>query len=163
VARAYLSLGSNIGDPLDNVLTAIGMIVETDGIHPAGIGSFYETQPQENPDQEWFVNTAIGVETELTAEELFRRLKEIEREMGREEGERYAPRLIDIDLIFYDDRIIETPDLTVPHPKAARRRFVLAPLCDIDAAISHPLERKTVGRLLEELPPDGQAMRKAGP
>lgn len=163
MTTVYLSLGSNVGDPIDNLITAIGLIIEADGIAPAGLGSFYETEPLENQRQAWFVNTACGIETDHDPETLFHLFKAIERDMGRQEGERYGPRLIDIDIIFYGDRVIETPSLTIPHPKAAERRFVLAPLVDIDPDIRHPLLGETVGELLATCPDEGQEIRKAGP
>lgn len=163
MAVVYLSLGSNVGDPLDNLITAIGMIIEADGIAPAGLGSFYETEPLENVRQGWFTNTAVGIETDHDPETLFNLFKAIERDMGREEGERYGPRLIDIDIIFYDEAVVETPELTIPHPKAAERRFVLAPLVDIDPDIRHPLLGQTVGELLAACPDEGQEIRKASP
>ncbi|MBF0170183.1 MAG: 2-amino-4-hydroxy-6-hydroxymethyldihydropteridine diphosphokinase [Nitrospinae bacterium] len=163
MTTVYLSLGSNVGDPIDNLITAIGLIIETDGIAPAGLGSFYETEPLENTRQHWFVNTAVGVETDHDPQTLFLLFKQIERDMGREPGERNAPRLIDIDIVFYGDRIVTTPDLTIPHPKAALRRFVLAPLNDIDPGIRHPGLGLTVGELLAACSVEGQEIRKAGP
>lgn len=163
MTTVYLSLGSNVGDTIDNIISAIGLIIEADGISPAGLGSFYETEPVENVRQAWFVNTAIGIETDYSPETLITLFKGIERDMGREEGERFGPRLIDIDIILYGDRVIKTPDLTIPHPKMAERRFVLAPLVDIDPDLRHPLLGATVGELLAACPEEGQEIRKAGP
>lgn len=156
----YLGIGSNIGAPAENVKTAMFNIMAEEGILALGIGSVYETEPQGVKDQPWFVNTAIAVETELAPEELLLRLKKVEENMGRQPGEKDGPRLIDIDIVFYGDIIMETPELAIPHPLAGTRRFVLAPIVDISPDLPHPTLGKTVSQLLAELPEEGQVIRK---
>jgi 2-amino-4-hydroxy-6-hydroxymethyldihydropteridine diphosphokinase len=166
MTRAFLSIGSNLGDPLDNVLTAIGHVLSSDGITPDRIGSVYDTEPVGGrADQDWYTNTALSINTSLDVESLFLRCKEIEREMGRKMGteERWGPRVIDIDIIFFGDRVVETPALTIPHVEAINRRFVLQPIADIDASFVHPINGKSVGQLLLELPDNGPQVRKNGP
>ncbi len=162
MAKVFLGLGANEGDTVGNVIMAIGAILETDGVSPLGAGSYYETEPVGNEDQEWFLNTAIAISTTLPPEKLLDRIKEIETAMGRKETGRWGPREIDIDILFYDDLVMDTDRLTIPHKESAKRRFVLQPVSDIDPTLLHPVEGKTVSELLKELPENGQSMRLAG-
>lgn len=163
VPRVFLSIGSNQGDTLGNVIEAIGLILKIDGVSPAGVGSFYETEPVGKKDQEWFTNTAIAVYTGIEPETLLSRLQEIEKRMGRVPSEKWSPRIIDIDIIFYEDKIVETEFLTIPHPEAAARRFVLLPCADIDPDFIHPALNLSVADLLSGLSSNGQQTRRAGP
>ncbi|MBI4827486.1 MAG: 2-amino-4-hydroxy-6-hydroxymethyldihydropteridine diphosphokinase [Nitrospinae bacterium] len=163
MALVYLSLGSNAEDAIGKILDAIERIMALGGVAPAGLGSFYETEPQGVKDQPWFVNTAMAARLSLAPEKLLERLKEIEHDMGREPGERWGPRVIDIDIVFYDDVVMDTPPLTIPHPRAAERRFVLQPIADINPRLRHPVSGKTVSELLTALPESGQALRRLDP
>jgi len=154
---AYLSLGSNIGDREDQLRRAISRVAEHGRV--LSVSSFYETEPVEVSHQPWFVNCAVALETSEPAEQLMRGLLGIERQMGRQRVRKKGPRTVDIDILMYGDLVVNTPELTVPHPAMARRRFVLEPLAEIAAEARHPVLKKTVRELLEELPP-GQTVRR---
>jgi 2-amino-4-hydroxy-6-hydroxymethyldihydropteridine diphosphokinase len=155
---AYLSLGSNVGDRERNLREAIHKL-KTLG-HMRSVSSFYETEPVEFAEQPWFVNCAVALETSQSAAQLMSAVLEIEREMGRVRVQKKGPRSIDIDILLFGDLIVNTPDLTIPHPAMAERRFVLEPLAEIADQARHPVLKKTVGELLHELP-TGQIVRKA--
>ncbi len=156
----YISLGSNGGDPVNAILSAIKKIVAENDVWSFEAGSFYKTEPQGKTDQPWFVNTAIAIEVGITPEEALAMAKRIEREQGRVPGERWGAREIDIDIIFYDDIIMNTEKLTIPHKQADKRRFVLQPICDISPDVVHPTLEKSVKELLDSLPKDGQETRR---
>lgn len=154
---AYLSLGSNVGNRKKNLretiyrLEALGRVIS--------ISSFYETEPVEFAEQAWFLNCAVTLETTQPAAELMRSLLEIERDMGRQRVQKKGPRIIDIDILLFGDEIVNTPDLTIPHPAMADRRFVLEPLAEIADQARHPLLKRTILELLHDLPA-GQTVRK---
>ena len=153
----YLSLGSNVGDRDANLrgaiagLQAIGRIVS--------ISSFYETEPVDFIDQEWFLNCAVALESSADTEQLMSAILNIEQLMGRQRIQPKGPRLIDIDILISSESIIDTPTLTVPHPALHQRRFVLQPLAEIAPALRHPLLLKTIQELLDALP-RGQTVRR---
>lgn len=157
---AYLSIGSNLDNPESSVKEAIEKLLNEKGVKLKGLGKMYETEPQGKPDQPWFVNTALALYVDFSPEETLKKTKEIENEMGRRPSGKWGPRKIDIDIIFFDDLILDSGELTIPHPLAGQRRFVLKPLCDIDPQLVHPKLGKSVARLLEELPEEGQRMRE---
>lgn len=126
---AYIGLGSNLGDRLDNLRRAVAALNQA-GVMVRKVSSVYETDPV-GPPQPDFLNAVCEIETELSPRELLARLKAIESEMGREPGERWGPRNIDLDLLLYGDEVIDEPDLNVPHPEMINRRFVIAPLLEI--------------------------------
>jgi 2-amino-4-hydroxy-6-hydroxymethyldihydropteridine diphosphokinase len=146
----YLSLGSNVGDRVQNLREAVAKIREIGDV--VAVSSLHETEPVEFTEQSWFLNCAVALTTGLAPEELMAGLLEIEREMGRERTVKKGPRTIDIDIVLFGDRIIETSELTVPHPAMHHRRFVLEPLVEIAAEARHPLLRKNVRELLLQLP-----------
>jgi 2-amino-4-hydroxy-6-hydroxymethyldihydropteridine diphosphokinase len=136
---AYLGLGSNVGDRLAS-LRAARAALERRGVRAVEASSVYETEPQgdvtEQPD---FLNACLRVQTELTAEELLDVCKEVERELGREQGgARHGPRPIDVDLLLVGELDLRTPRLTLPHPELRARRFVLEPLLELDPELSLP-------------------------
>lgn len=154
---AYLSLGSNVGDRAGCLREAIG---ELAGLgHVSAVSSFYETEPVEFTDQAWFLNCAVALETTRPPEQLMTTLLSIERAMGRQREQDKGPRNIDIDILLYGDVVIDSLMLTIPHPAMAQRRFVLEPMAEIAPEVVHPVLKKTIRQLLEELPP-GQTVRR---
>ena len=155
---AYLSLGSNLGDRKANIHHAIQRLEELGRIVTRS--SLYETEPVETTeDQAWFLNCAIALETELTASGLLAQILDIERSMGRKRIVAKGPRIIDIDILLFGDAVIDTADLTIPHPGMHIRRFVLAPLAEMAPEARHPLLKRTARELLEALPA-GQAVER---
>jgi 2-amino-4-hydroxy-6-hydroxymethyldihydropteridine diphosphokinase len=131
-----VALGSNLGDKAANIDTAIHLLTEQGDIRLVARSRNYATEPWGKMDQDWFVNAAVAVATSLSPRELLVRCKSIEQRMGRIEVERWGPRIIDLDLLVYRDRVIAEPDLVLPHPHIAERAFVLAPLRDIAPDLS---------------------------
>jgi 2-amino-4-hydroxy-6-hydroxymethyldihydropteridine diphosphokinase len=153
----YLSLGSNVGDRKGYLLQAIGRLREY-GLYCA-LSSLYETEPVEVTDQGWFLNCAVALESSETPAQLMAEILGIEKAMGRERVQKKGPRTIDIDILLCGDTIVDTPDLAIPHPAMAQRRFVLEPLAEITPEARHPVLKKTIRELLDALPP-GQTVRK---
>ncbi|HWY03234.1 MAG TPA: 2-amino-4-hydroxy-6-hydroxymethyldihydropteridine diphosphokinase [Candidatus Acidoferrum sp.] len=153
----YLSLGSNIGER-ENYLRDAMARLESQG-HVVSGSSFYETEPVEFTDQAWFLNCVVVVETTEPPEKLMAAILKIEHEMGRQRMQNKGPRVIDIDILLYSDKIIDLPELTVPHPAMHVRRFVLEPLAEVAPDIRHPLLNKTICELVDALPA-GQIVQK---
>lgn len=158
--NVYLLLGSNLGNRQANLDRARHEISRQAGpIITAS--SVYETEPWGNENQGMFYNQVIALQTTLDPFTLLSTLLAIEASLGRIRKEMFGPRLIDIDLLFYDDMIIHTDDLTVPHPALHARRFTLVPLTEIDPEFMHPVFRKSVSTLLEECPDQHRVNRVA--
>jgi len=126
------------------------------------VSSFYETEPVEFTDQPWFLNCVIALETTAQPAQLMAELLRIEREMGRQRIVKKGPRSIDLDILLFGDAVVNTPELTIPHPEMTRRRFVLQPLAEIAPELLHPVSQKKVTQLLAELAP-GQRVQKYEP
>src|SRR5580704_711969 len=137
---AYLSLGSNIGDREANLREAIEQIKAIASMR--SLSSFYEAQPVDLPNQPWFLNCAIALETNQTPHELLKSVLAIEAGMGRVRFRDKGPRKIDIDIVLFGDQSVNDQDLTIPHPAMHERRFVLAPLAEIAPAARHPVLNK---------------------
>ncbi|MEN2985071.1 MAG: 2-amino-4-hydroxy-6-hydroxymethyldihydropteridine diphosphokinase [Thermodesulfovibrionaceae bacterium] len=148
--RVFLSIGSNIGDKEKNCYLAVEKLREK-GLIINKISPLYITEPWGYKKQPDFANIVIEVFTTFQPLELLYLVKSIEKQMGRKDTFKYGPRIIDIDIIFFDDIVYESPELKIPHPKMQERYFVLRPLCDIDPEFVHPLIKKTVKELLEKL------------
>jgi 2-amino-4-hydroxy-6-hydroxymethyldihydropteridine diphosphokinase len=156
-ALVYLSLGSNVGDRDHHLREAI-LRLETTG-RIVSVSSFYETEPVEFTDQAWFLNCAVALETSETPRQLMAALLRIEQEMGRQRTGKKGPRPIDLDILLFADAVVESRELTIPHPALQRRRFVLEPLAEIAPQARHPVLKKTVRELYDALPA-GQQVRK---
>ncbi|MBS1919062.1 MAG: 2-amino-4-hydroxy-6-hydroxymethyldihydropteridine diphosphokinase [Bacteroidetes bacterium] len=148
---AYLLSGTNLGDRLENIKTAAQLISEHCGTITTH-SSVYETAAWGKTDQPSFLNQALKLSTTLNAKQLIRRLLKIEQQMGRIRHEKYGPRKIDIDILFFNDEIYNLPFLKIPHPELQNRRFVLVPLSEIVPAFIHPILKKTVIELLKDCP-----------
>lgn len=129
--QAFIGAGSNLGDRAENIRHAVELLRAVDGIRNVKLSPLYETPPIGVTDQPVFVNAAIGLETTLEPEELLETLLETERKMGRVRKERWGPRLIDLDLVLYENETRETDSLTLPHPRFRERTFVTTPLRDL--------------------------------
>ncbi len=146
---AYLGLGSNLGDRQANLESALEQLSEKVSI--VSISSVYETDPVGYEEQPRFLNAVLSAETELPPVELLRFIKDVECELGREYSFPNAPRVIDIDILLYGDRVIDSPELTVPHPRLSERAFVLVPLVEISPRTRHPLNGKTSADMLAKV------------
>jgi len=150
--NAFIGIGSNLESPAENCEKAIRLLNATSEIEVVSRSSLYESEPVGKTDQNWFVNAAVALNTSLTPEALLDAIFEIEKALGRERREKWGPRVIDLDLLAYEDRVIDSASLTLPHPEMTKRRFVLLPLSEFAGDYLHPLENKTIGDLLKELP-----------
>ena len=148
----FLCLGSNMGDRKVNLEGALSEFESRGAGKVTAVSPFYQTSPVDYTDQAWFLNGAARIETTLSPRELLAELKQIESDMGRDQGGvRFGPRPIDLDIILYDDLIYEDEALTIPHPRMDKRAFVLTPLCAIDSEIIHPEINRNLGELLQEI------------
>ena len=150
VHTTYLALGTNLGDRAENLrkaMDALGEFFEVIAVSPV-----YETEPVYHLDQPRFYNQCCRATTTLSSQDALAHLKQTESQLGRTAGERFGPRLIDLDLLFFDDLVLETAELTVPHPLLHERAFVLVPLNDVATEVYHPTLGMTIGQLLGQLP-----------
>jgi 2-amino-4-hydroxy-6-hydroxymethyldihydropteridine diphosphokinase len=148
--RVFLGLGSNIGDRAANIERSCRLIAEIKGVRLVRTSSLIETEPVGYEDQPDFINAVLEIGTALTPRELLTAIKEVEQRMGRTRTVRFGPRIIDIDILLFGDRIIDEPGLTIPHPRMHERRFVLRPLAEIAPEAVHPVLKKSVTELYED-------------
>jgi dihydroneopterin aldolase/2-amino-4-hydroxy-6-hydroxymethyldihydropteridine diphosphokinase len=146
----YLSIGSNLGSRKENCKRAVALLKKK-GIAVSKLSSMIETEPWGIEQQQKFINLAVEIITELRPGELLRCLKEIEAELGRAETIRWGPRIIDLDILFYNDTVINLPGLVIPHTGVNEREFVLKPLSEIAPDKIHPVLNKSVRELLQEI------------
>jgi 2-amino-4-hydroxy-6-hydroxymethyldihydropteridine diphosphokinase len=151
INTAYLIIGGNLGSRKQNLARAREWI-EADCGKLVQLSSIYETAAWGKTDQSAFLNQALEIETSLNAKQLIRHILKVEKKMGRVRQEKYGPRIIDIDILLFNDEIITTPFLKVPHPEMQNRRFVLIPLAEIAPHVIHPILNKTVNELLNDCP-----------
>jgi 2-amino-4-hydroxy-6-hydroxymethyldihydropteridine diphosphokinase len=153
-ATVYLGLGANLGDRLANSRLALRRLQTLARLEE--VSSLYETQPQGVTDQPLFLNAVCRVTTGLEPPALLRFLKNVEWEIGRRPGgQTWGPRPIDLDILIYDDRVLDTPDLKVPHPRLPERAFVLVPLCELAPELRHPQLGRTMKELLASVGEEG--------
>ena len=156
---AYLSVGSNLGDKLENCRNGVAALTRCPEIRLIDQSPVYRTDPVDYLDQDWFVNYAVKIETQLDPLSLLQHIKSIEQAAGRvPHAIRFGPRILDLDIILYDDIVQNDSRLTIPHPRMHKRRFVLKPICDIDPEIMHPVLQQKLLCLLENLDDAGQGI-----
>ena len=148
MSTVYLSLGSNLGNREANLGNAISLLESRD-LSITRVSSIYETDPIEAPDQQKFLNLAAEARTDLHPHEMLQRTSGVEAELGRERKIPKGPRTIDIDILLYEELIIESRELTVPHPRMHLRRFVLEPLAELAPTLRHPQLDKSMRELLD--------------
>lgn len=156
---ALIGIGSNLSSPQANCRQALDHLEGHPDIETITCSAFYETEPLGVTEQNWFINAAARVTTKLEPDALLDLLLNVEKVMGRIRNEKWGPRIIDLDLLLYEDRIIKTPRLEIPHPEMTQRRFVLAPLNELAPDTVHPVTKKTIRQLLSELPDKGKVVK----
>lgn len=147
---AYLSLGSNLGDRLENLRQGLRLLCEN-GITLCRTSSVYETEPVDYKEQDWFLNCVAEISTTLEPLTLLRRLRRVETELGRQRAIPKGPRTLDMDILLFGDSVLQTDELTIPHPRMLQRRFVLEPLREIAATHQIPNTGKTVDEAFRDL------------
>ena len=154
--RVFIGLGSNLGDRQTNLVRAMHLLEPELGIEC--ISSVYETEPWGVREQPRYLNCALVANTDLTPHELLVKLKSIENELGRQPTFRYGPRLVDLDLLLYDELSLSTDELTIPHPRMMERAFVLVPLAEIAGSLLHPISKQSFRQLADDINQDGVAL-----
>jgi 2-amino-4-hydroxy-6-hydroxymethyldihydropteridine diphosphokinase len=156
----YIALGTNLGDRSANLDSALASLPPA--VNIISCSPVYETPPWGYLRQSSFLNQVVKCETRLNPEELLDYLKAIEKRLGRKPTFLFGPRTIDLDILFFDDLVLETSDLTIPHPLLEERDFVLVPLADLDSDLKHPVSRKSIRELLESVDISGVELLKSG-
>lgn len=146
----YLGLGSNVGNKQDHIQKARNSLSRVYDVKRTS--PLYLTEPVGNQDQEWFLNCVLELHTDVDPKKLLTSCKSIERKLGRTKTEKNGPRIIDIDILFYGDEIVQTKNLIIPHPLIQERLFVLQPMMDLNPGFTHPVLKKTIQQLYQEQP-----------
>lgn len=157
--RAYVALGSNLGERVGQIRQAISLLQAHGSIRLRQISRFYETEPvgiKEERDPQWFVNTVVSIDTEFTPDELLSVCLDIERRLGRKREAQtvvdgYLSRTMDIDILFYGDQVIREKDLEIPHPRLHERSFTLLPMMDLAPELIHPVLNQSIQALFEKV------------
>jgi 2-amino-4-hydroxy-6-hydroxymethyldihydropteridine diphosphokinase len=154
---AFISVGSNLGDKLANCLKGIVALAGSGRAEVVGVSRFFRTSPVDYTRQDWFVNAAVKIRTVLEPPALLDELAAIQRLAGRKNGTiRFGPRVLDLDILLYDNLVMRNPGLEIPHPRMHKRAFVLRPICDIEPAVVHPVLGKSAADLLTQLGDEDQ-------
>jgi len=156
--QVYLSLGSNRGDRLANLQRAMEELGKA-GVKVQRASSFYKTEPVDFRPQAWFLNCAVEAATAFMPMQLLKAVKSVERTLGRRPGVNKGPRAIDIDILLYENVVVRTAALTIPHARMNERRFVLVPLRELAPAARHPVSNRTVAEMLQDSPDLSQVVR----
>lgn len=153
----FISVGSNLGAKLDNCLRGIAALTESGESSLLGASRFFRTSPVDFADQDWFVNAAVKIRTTMAPLALLDKLVAVQQRMGRKaDTVRFGPRVLDLDILLYDDWVVRTPRLKIPHPRMHKRAFVLQPICDINPSTVHPVLGQTVADLLSQIDDEDQ-------
>ena len=159
-ARAFIGAGANLGEPVRQIKQALDELEKSPGVRLGAVSSLYRTKPVGPIAQPPFVNAVFSLEYGMSPQDLLALLLSVEEKMGRIRRERWGPRVIDLDLLFFDEAIISEQGLEVPHPRLHERRFVLTPLVEIAPDIIHPILKKSAFDLLAALPAEGPWVEK---
>ena len=159
-ARAFIGAGANLGDPIRQIRQAKDALQKSPGVKFLGASSLYRTQPMGPIAQPSFINAVFSLECGMSPKDLLALLLSVEEKMGRVRKERWGPREIDLDLLFYGAMVISEQGLEVPHPRLHERRFVLTPLVEIAPDVVHPVLKKSASDLLAALPAEGPWVEK---
>lgn len=158
---AYISVGSNLGNKKKNCQKGIDYLVALDENRLLAQSPFYKTEPVDYKDQDWFINGVARIGTQFLPSKLLKALKEIEKKAGRDLGPnavKFGPRILDMDILLYDNLVIDEPMISIPHPRMHQRVFVLKPLCDIDSQIIHPVSGRSAEALLAAIDDKNQGI-----
>jgi len=147
----FIGIGSNVGDATDNCIKAVKEIGLIKGNRIVKVSSLYMTEPISHIKQDWFINCVVKIETDLTPYSLLSDLQKVEKRLGRKRDIRHGPRTIDLDILIFNSLIIDDNKLKIPHPRMHERRFVLEPLSEIDENLIHPVIKKSIKSLLNEI------------
>ncbi|TMQ53840.1 MAG: 2-amino-4-hydroxy-6-hydroxymethyldihydropteridine diphosphokinase [Candidatus Eisenbacteria bacterium] len=161
MSKVFVGVGSNLGDREFLIRKAVEAMRDLPRTLVVRVSSLYDTDPVGEVDQPAFLNAAVWLETTLEPRELLWQLLLIEKRMGRVRSQRWGPRPIDLDLLFYGEETVDEPDLKIPHPEAHRRAFVLLPLVELDPDFVHPTTGESIRKLIKKLPPN-PPVRKGG-
>ncbi len=156
---AYISVGSNIGNKLENCHKGVDALISCGSTDILKHSRTYKTDPVDYTDQDWFINYVIKIRTVLDPLQLLTTLIEVQHRAGRMVDKiRFGPRVLDMDILLFDDLVLRSARLIIPHPRMHKRRFVLQPICDIDPKIIHPILKKSMQYLLDSLKDSGQGV-----
>lgn len=156
--RVFLSLGSNLGDRSATITKALDELT-SEGVAVQRVSSFYRTEPVDYKQQPWFINCVAEAATELLPLQLLKAVQRVERNLGRRRSINKGPRKIDIDILLYDNVVVRSAALNIPHVSMAERRFVLVPLRELEAGLRHPVTEQTVTQMLSETADASQVIR----
>ncbi|MBS3787824.1 2-amino-4-hydroxy-6-hydroxymethyldihydropteridine diphosphokinase [Candidatus Bipolaricaulota bacterium] len=158
MVKAFIGLGSNLGNRERNIDNSLRLLDEREGLELTARASNYETEPV-GPTQPWFINTAVKVETSSPPEDILAACKEIEKRIGRADSLKWGPRLVDLDLLLVNGYVLEDQELTLPHPQMEERRFVLLPLLELEPDLVHPKLQTPIKELLPKLEEDKKVIK----